>query len=83
MNVRTALQNFVAGFVKKPAPETVESFAFCMKREEKRKDDPEGFEGKEMNHEIWRTCNSCGECFDVKKELKFICPNCGSVDLRV
>lgn len=69
MIAKTPIQNFVAGFVKKPAPETVESFA------------------KKMticnNHEMWYSCNSCGDQFDVKKELKFICPTCGSVDLRI
>lgn len=67
------LKSFIAGFLWKPAPkpeaETVETFA--------RKLNPD------YNHEIWRTCNSCGECFDVKVELKFICPKCGSVDLRI
>ena len=66
------LKSFIAGFLWKPAPkpevETVATFA--------RKLNPNS------NHEIWRTCNSCGDQFDVKKEGKFICPSCGSVDLR-
>lgn len=34
------------------------------------------------NHEIWRTCNSCGDHFDVRKEIEQKCPTCGSYDLK-
>lgn len=33
-------------------------------------------EGLILNHEIWRTCSSCGEVYDMRSE-GFICPNCG------
>lgn len=68
-----AILNFIAGFSWKPAakpdPETVETFNRKM--------------NANNNHEIWRNCNSCGESFDVRKELKFVCPSCGSVDLSI
>ncbi len=67
------LQSFIAGFRWKPAPkpeiETVQSAV--------------GIFSPFNNHEMWRTCNSCGEQFDVKIEGKFICPKCGGVDLRI
>lgn len=68
----TQLRNFIGSWLilkPKPEPETVQSFAKKM--------------SPHSNHEIWRSCNSCGDCFDVKKEGKFICPTCGSVDLRI
>lgn len=72
MKRSSQLQKFIAGFLWKPAPdtetETVQSFTKKM--------------SPHSNHEIWRTCNSCGDQFDVKVEGKFICPTCGSVDLR-
>lgn len=35
-----------------------------------------------FNHEIWRTCNSCGHQWDAKKDGYSICPKCISTDLR-
>ncbi|MEC5156634.1 hypothetical protein [Chryseobacterium sp. MP_3.2] len=69
---KNQLQSFIAGFLWKPAPkpepETVATFA--------------SKNGWSANHEMWRTCNSCGDHFDVKKETKLCCPSCGSMDLR-
>lgn len=70
---KTKIQSFIAGFRWKPAP----------KQEQETVQSAVGIFSPYNNHEMWRTCNSCGECFDVKKELKFICPSCGSVDLRI
>lgn len=36
-----------------------------------------------FNHEMWRTCNHCGDQFDLKKTHDQKCPTCGSNDLRV
>lgn len=37
---------------------------------------------KEANHEIWRTCNACGDHFDLRMQLEQKCPTCGSCDLK-
>ena len=70
---KNSIESFIAGFRWKPAPkpepETVQSAV--------------GIFSPFNNHEMWRTCNGCGDHFDVKKEGKFICPKCGSVDLRI
>lgn len=68
----TQLRNFIGSWLiskPKPEPETVKTFTKKM--------------SPHSNHEMWRTCNSCGENFDVKIEGKFICPTCGSVDLII
>lgn len=63
-------KNFVLSWLKpKPVPVTVKDFTKA--------------ENVQSNHEMWRTCNSCGDHFDVRKELKFICPVCGSNDIRI
>ena len=66
------MQSFIAGFRWKPAPkpeaETVQSFT--------RKMSPY------TNHEMWRSCNSCGHQFDAKIDGYSICPKCSSTDLR-
>lgn len=65
-------RNFTSSWLslKKPkaAPVTVEEFKTPR---------------HEMNREIWRTCNSCGEHFDAIKEKQLVCPCCGSTDLRI
>ncbi|UJF29877.1 hydrogenase maturation nickel metallochaperone HypA [Kaistella sp. 97-N-M2] len=70
----TERRNFISSWLKlkpkpKEEPKTVLSVAKSL--------------GLGSNHEVWRTCNSCGNHFDVRIELKFICPDCGSVDLRI
>ena len=72
----TQLRNFISSWlISKPKPEaekkieTVETAARKM--------------NTWNNHEMWYTCNYCGNQFDARKELKMICPNCGSVDLRI
>lgn len=37
---------------------------------------------RQMNHEIWRKCNRCGEVFDLRKSLKTECPTCGYEELK-
>ncbi len=72
-NLSLQLTVFIAGFRWKPAPkpepETVATFVRDLNRQ--------------SNHEMWRTCNSCGDHFDARKERSISCPQCGSVDLRI
>ncbi|MEC5157078.1 hypothetical protein [Chryseobacterium sp. MP_3.2] len=66
------LKSFIAGFLWKPAPkpepETVESLGKLL--------------NPNYNHEIWRTCNSCGHQWDAIIDGYSICPKCRSTDLR-
>lgn len=67
---QSQLRNFIGSWLipkPKPEPETVETFARKMNREN--------------NHEIWRSCNSCGNQWDAITDGYFICPKCGSTDL--
>lgn len=77
MKRTSQLQKFIAGFLWKPAPdpepETVDSFHKKLNRREI---------SPEENHEIWRTCNSCGDQWDAIIDGYSICPKCGSTDLR-
>ena len=36
----------------------------------------------QLNHESWRSCNSCGHHFDARKDGHIFCPKCNSTDLR-
>ncbi len=66
------IQQFISDFKtrsgKKPEVETVASLNKRLK--------------KEANHEIWRTCNACGDHFDLRMQLEQNCPTCGSYDLK-
>lgn len=68
------MKNFIADFqwrsaVKaKPEPETVASLNQKF--------------SKQSNHEVWYSCNNCNDHFDVKISGQFVCPTCGSRDLR-
>ena len=77
------LKSFIAGFHWKPAPkpepETVES----LFSKNNRLENDELKAAYYSNHEMWRTCNSCGTHFDMRKERCMSCPKCGSVDLRI
>ena len=37
---------------------------------------------RQMNHEMWRTCNQCEDQFDLRKTEDQKYPTCGSDDLR-
>lgn len=67
--IRQFISDFKTRSDIKPEIETVESLNKKLE--------------KEANHEKWRTCNSCGDHFDVRKEIEQKCPTCGSYDLSI
>lgn len=66
------LKSFIAGFLWKPAPKPEPETVETMNRKMNTCN----------NHEIWRSCNSCGDQWDAIKDGYSICPKCGSTDLR-
>lgn len=77
------LKSFIAGFQWKPAPKPDPETVETLFSKNNRLENEEQKAAYYSNHEIERTCNSCGHHFDARKERSMTCPNCGSVDLRI
>lgn len=60
----------------------VRAFVECYKQKEVPKMTVAEF-FKLHNHEIWRNCKSCGETFDIRKEIHHDrCPHCQSKNIK-